>query len=74
MFPEYVAYLAAKECEERLARSALPQAPVEDADAPELPGERLIAFRARISGQLRRLADRLEPTTPRYTSASAHRR
>lgn len=73
MFPEYVAYLAARHVEERFARSALPNAPVEPPAEARAPGS-LLGFRLWFSNDLRRLADRLEPTPRRYAAASPGRR
>ena len=74
MFPEYVAYLAAQRCEEMIARGALPDAPVQEADRPQSTRARLVAVRTWVSADLRRLADRLDPAPRRPRLAAGQRR
>jgi len=58
---EYVGYLVAQQQGRTNASSALPNAPVVPADERHIPAARLVPFRALLSGELRHLADRLEP-------------
>jgi hypothetical protein len=58
---EYIGYLAAQQGASSIARSALPDAPVVPSGGQRVLADRLTPCRCWLSGELRRLADRLAP-------------
>jgi hypothetical protein len=68
MTPECISYMAAQRSVEHVAGNAFPNAPIQVTGDVPISLARLVTFRQWPSTDLRRLADRIEPSPRHHAS------